>query len=84
MTYSPVYMFYNLSLSVESFTFDNLSINDGTFSSFDRDTAEALGHAFTDAIFSELVLFVQHASCSCAAAVEVMLTISTRRVVCMN
>ena len=28
------------------------------YSSFDRVTAEALGHMFIDAIFSELVLFV--------------------------
>ena len=54
----PVYMFYNLSKSVRPFTFDNLLRNDGTSSTFDWDPAEALGHAFTDAIFPELALFV--------------------------
>lgn len=50
-----MYTFYNLSKSVGPFTFDNLSKSNDTFSSFDRDTAEAPGHAFiVDAIFLSL------------------------------
>ena len=57
VTNVPVYMFYNLSKSVRPFTFDNLLKNDVTSSTFDWDTAEALGHVFIYAIFTELMSF---------------------------